>query len=114
MDINKSRKAKRILVMLFAFVIYSMSTICSKLASQHELLSLPYILFFCGVLLFLMVYAVLWQKVLSFMPLNKAYLCKSITLVIILVISAVVFKEAITLCNIIGAALIIAGMCVLV
>lgn len=58
-------------------------------------------------------YAVLWQKVLSFMPLNKAFLCKSICIVFTLGISYWMFAENITLNNILGAIIIILGLVVL-
>lgn len=74
----------RVLLMMLAFVVYSSSTICSKLASQQEFLSFPYICCLLGVVAALAVYAVLWQKILEFMDLGKAFLCKSITIVLFL------------------------------
>lgn len=59
------------------------------------------------------VYAILWQKVLAFMPLNQAYLLKSSTILLILAISHFVFSEAISFYNIIGALFIMAGIFIL-
>jgi drug/metabolite transporter (DMT)-like permease len=55
-------------------------------------------------------YAVLWQKVLEVYPLNKAFLCKSVTIIIILALSHYLFGETISLNNILGAILIILGI----
>lgn len=104
---------KNITTVLFAFIVYSCSTIFCKYASLYEFLSFAYILFLGGSVILLGVYAVLWQKVLSFMELNKAFLCKSITIVFILLFSLLFFGEHITLNNVIGAVFIIFGLVVL-
>ena len=104
---------RKILLLLSAFVIYSSTGVFTKLASQHSFLSLPYILFFGCVIATLGLYAVLWQKVLTFMPLNKAFLCKSICIVFTLAISYGLFGEHITRNNILGAICIILGLVVL-
>ena len=104
---------RKILLLLLAFVIYSGTGVFSKLASQHSFLSLPYILFFGCVIATLGLYAVLWQKVLTFMPLNKAFLCKSICIVFTLALSYGLFDEHITRNNILGAICIILGLVVL-
>ena len=104
---------QRFLILLFAFAIYSCTGVFSKLASKQAFLSIPYILYFGCVVGTLGVYAVLWQKILSFMPLNKAFLCKSICIVFALGISYWMFAETITLYNILGASIIILGLIVL-
>lgn len=102
-----------LLIVLIAFLIYSGSTILSKFASQYDFLSLPYILYFGGVLTALGVYAILWQKVLSFMQLNKAFLCKSISIFFIMIFSYYFFNETITINNMLGVLFIFGGLLVL-
>jgi len=109
----KGLSLKHILLLFVSFVVYSMTGVFSKMASMHEFLSVKYIGFFACVLLMLGLYAILWQKVLSFMPLHKAFLCKSICIVITLAISYFVFAETLTLNNILGAGCIISGLVVL-
>ena len=113
MAVMKKSLLNKVLLILIAFIVYSVSSIFSKLASQHEFLSLPYVLFFCGVVASLGIYALLWQKVLAFMQLNKAFLCKSITIIFILAISVFLFGEQVSMNNLIGAGLIISGLVVL-
>lgn len=96
------------------FLVYALSSVFSKLASGHAFLSVGYVLLLSGVLLSMGVYAVLWQRVLSWMPLNRAYLCKSTTILFLLCISHFLFGEAVTLHNVLGAMLIVVGLAVLV
>lgn len=103
----------RFFLLTIAFIVYSCESLFSKLASTYESLSLPFLIFFGLVIVALGIYAVLWQKILEFMPLNIAYLCKSSTIVIILVMSNLIFNENITVYNIIGAGLIFLGLIVL-
>lgn len=114
MDKVKYQPVQRWSLLLFTFVIYALSSIISKQTSLYEFLSCHYLCGLFGILFTLGIYAILWQKILSFMPLNKAFLCKSVTILMILAVSAFFFKEQVTLNNIIGSAVIIAGLAVLV
>jgi len=105
--------SKQRLILFVAFIVYSFTGVFSKMASMHEFLSVKYIAFFGCVLLMLGLYAILWQKVLSFTPLHKAFLCKSICIVITLAISYFVFAETLTLNNLLGVGCIISGLVVL-
>lgn len=104
---------KKFLLITFAFMLYSLSSVFLKLTSQEEPLGKGYICYFGGVLVSMAIYAVLWQKVLMYMPLNKAFLCKSSTILIILAISSFIFNESISCNNIIGAGFIVTGLGVL-
>ena len=59
------------------------------------------------------IYAVLWQKVLKLIPLNKAYLYKSSGIGISLMYAYIIFDENITIYNILGCTMIIAGIMIL-
>ena len=76
-------------------------------------MSINYILFLGAVVAALGIYAMLWQKVLAVMPLSRAFLYKSITIVIALLICHFLFDESISINNIIGAGIIISGIVVL-
>lgn len=109
----KVRQIRSILFLLFTFFVYSSSSIFGKLASLQKQFSLLYFLYFGCVIASMGMYAILWQKVLEKLQLNKAYLYKSCTILIILLVSSVVFGEVISLNNIIGACFIIVGICIL-
>lgn len=100
----------KISLLILAFLVYSLSSVFCKLASQNEMLGFWYLFYFGCVIFMLGTYAILWQKVLSFLPLNKAFLCKSITILMILCVSHFLFNEAISTNNLIGTAFIISGI----
>ena len=56
------------------------------------------------------VYALLWQQVIVRMPISTAYMFKGTSLIFVLLFSVLLFGEAITLNNVIGAVIIIAGI----
>ena len=62
------------------------------------------------VLLILMVYAVFWQLILKKLPLTVAMANKSATVIWGLIFGSLIFQERISLSNIIGAVIIIAGI----
>ena len=97
-------------LLIITFVVYSCSTIFSKMASDYSTFSMPYLMWFSGVVAVLGLYAVLWQKILSIMELSKAYLCKSISITIILGLSYFVFDEQITFNNLLGTGFIVLGI----
>lgn len=91
-------------------LIYACTVIFTKSASQHQFLSLPYILCLVGAVAVMGVYALLWQQVIKRMPIAEAYMFKGTSLIFVLLLSALIFGEAITLSNIIGAVVIIVGI----
>lgn len=91
-------------------LFYSFGAVCSKMAGKAEVLSLEFIAFYGLVLLDLFVYAIVWQQTLKKMPLVTAYANKAITVIWGLLWGMLIFKETITIWNIIGAIIIIIGI----
>lgn len=91
-------------------LIYACTSIFTKMASQQEMLSWPYLWWIEGAIGVMGVYAVLWQQVIKRMPLSTAYMFKGTSLIFVLLISALLFGEAITVNNVIGSAIIITGI----
>lgn len=110
---NKPASLGSGLFLCLAVAIYSTSGIFSKLASGYEFLSYSYLVCLGGVITVLGVYAVLWQKALKRVPLNQAYLFRSLGLVYGLCIAHFLFNEIITVQNIAGCCLVLTGMFVL-
>ena len=90
--------------------IYACTSVCTKMASRHELLSWSYLVWIAGAIVVMGVYALLWQQVIARMPLSTAYMFKGTSLVFVLLFSALLFGEAITWNNVIGAVIIITGI----
>lgn len=59
------------------------------------------------------IYAVLWQMVLKRVPLSAAYMMKSVTVIYGMMIASQLFGEHISIKNLAGCALIIAGIALL-
>ena len=91
-------------------LVYACTSICTKMASRQEMLSWPYLLWIAGAIGVMGVYALLWQQVIARMPLSTAYMFKGTSLVFVLLFSALLFGEAITLNNVIGTVIIITGI----
>lgn len=73
-------------------------------------MSFPYLLWIAGAVGVMGVYAMLWQQVISRMSLSTAYMFKGTSLIFVLLISALLFGETITINNLIGSAIIVLGI----
>ena len=98
-------------ILLFLF---SLGSVCSKIAGGAEFLSIKFIIFYGLVLVILFGYALVWQQLLKKLPLVTAYANKAVTVIWGLLWGMIIFKEQITIWNILGAALIIFGIYVVV
>lgn len=94
-------------ILLFLF---SLGSVCSKIAGQAEFLSVKFIIFYGLVLVILFGYALVWQQILKKLPLVTAYANKAVTVIWGLLWGTIIFKEQITIWNILGAAIIIFGI----
>ena len=101
---------KRYLSLVGVNLIYACTSICTKMASRQEMLSWPYLFWIAGAIGVMGVYALLWQQILARMPISTAYMFKGTSLIFVLLISALLFGEAITLNNVVGAVIIIIGI----
>ena len=106
-------KTRAFLALQLLLLCYALSTVMQKLAAQQEFLSLRFLLWAAGMFLFLDVYALCWQQVLKRIELSTAYLFKGTTLIFTMLFAALLFGEAITIPNIIGSVIIIAGITLL-
>lgn len=98
------------LVLVGINLVYACTSICTKMASRQEMLSWPYLFWIAGAVVVMGVYALLWQQVIARMPLSTAYMFKGTSLIFVLLFSAMLFGEVITLNNVIGAVVIIVGI----
>ena len=106
----KKENVKNYIVLNILFALVSLSSVCSKFASQCEFLSLRYCIFQAGMVFFLGVYALGWQQLIKKMPLTTAYVNKAVTVAWGLIWGVVIFKEQLTVGRIIGALIVIAGV----
>ena len=91
-------------------LLFSLSPVCSKLASCQPFLSLQFFFFYGLVIFILGIYAVAWQQVLKYMPLTVAYANKAITVVWGMLWGILFFEESITVQKLFGAVIIVVGI----
>ena len=108
--VGKSKSWTMWLALVGINLIYACTYICMKKASGYEFLSSAFILWTVGAIVIMGVYALLWQQILSRSPLSTAYMFKGTSLIFVLLLSALLFGEGITMKNIIGSAIIVSGI----
>lgn len=104
------KKIKVVVILLGVFMIYTLVSILLKYTSLQKPFSFHYFLWLVGSFCVMGIYALLWQQVLRKIPLTDAYMFKGSSIIFLLVLSAVLFGESITLTNIIGSLLIVGGI----
>ena len=112
-QLNKEKIMPFIQLHILLF-LFSLGSVCSKIAGQAEFLSIKFIVFYGLVLVILFGYALVWQQLLKKLPLVTAYANKAVTVIWGVLWGTIIFKEQITIWNILGAALIIFGIYVVV
>lgn len=104
-------KARVFLALQLLLLCYALSTVMQKLAAQQEFMSLRFLLCAAGMFLFLGVYALGWQQVLKRLPLTVAYATsKAVVFLWMLVFGALLFHERVSVRQLLGCALLMAGV----
>lgn len=91
-------------------LLYAFVTLFTKYAAQHEFFSMSYCMGLCGAIGVMGAYAICWQQILKRIDLSTAYMFKGTSLIFVMLLAFVIFRETITLYNIIGATVIILGI----
>lgn len=98
------------IILIVAYIIYASTSIFTKMASLQPIMSKAYLFWIIGAVFVMGVFAVIWQQIISRIPLSIAYMFKGLTLLFVLLISFFLFNEPITLMNCIGSLLVIGGI----
>ncbi len=106
-------RVMNVILLQFAVMVYSLSTVAGNMASKHEFLSLGYILFFGLDFFILGVYAILWQQIIKRFQLSIAYANKAMTLLWSMVWNFLIFSQGITVKKVIGVLIVMAGVVVM-
>ena len=110
----KNSKVKYMIILHLLLGVYSLTGVASKFASGEDFLSFKFILFYGLVLFGLFVYAIAWQQIIKHMPLISAYANRGVTVIWGLLWGYFIFSEEITARKLLGAAVIIAGIVLIV
>lgn len=106
---DKKKFIKNIIILQVIILIYTLSTVTAKFASNEEFLSLKFILFYGLEIFILGVYAILWQQIIKKFEISVAYANRAMSLLWSIVWAIVFFEEQITLKNVIGVIIVIIG-----
>ncbi len=107
---DKIQVIKKYIFLHVCILVYTMSSVMTKYASQYEFLSIEYLCYMAVVFGILGVYAIIWQQAIKPFSPSVAYSNKSVTTIWTLIFSNLLFGEGITLNNIIGVIIIILGV----
>jgi len=103
-----------LLALQLIVILYSLSNVMSKIASNYPFASLPYIWAYGGEILLLGLYAVLWQQMIQRLDLTTAYASRATALFWSMLWARLFFGESITPANLIGVVLVIVGTLVVI
>ena len=102
-------KIKNIILLQLIVIIYTINSIIGKLSAGEEFMSMRFILFYVAEVGVLGIYALLWQQMIKRFDLSIAYANRAMALIWSAVWAVVIFHENLSIKNIIGILLVIAG-----
>lgn len=91
-------------------VIYSLGSVCSKIAAEQEFLSFKFFIAYGAVLIILFGYAIVWQQILKKFDLTVAFANKAVVIVWGILWGMLLFNEKITWNMVLGAIVIMIGI----
>lgn len=101
---------KTVLSLHILLLLYSLCSVCSKLASGETFLSFRFCFFYGASIVILAVYALAWQQILKRLPLTLAYANKAVGLIWNLLWGLLLFHEALTWKKLLSALFIMSGI----
>ena len=107
------KKIKNVVLLQGVIIIYTISSVVSKEASASGDDVLRFIFFFGMEFVILGVYAILWQQMIKRFELSVAYANRSMAVVWSMVWAVAFFHDTITIQNILGVLLVVAGTLVI-
>lgn len=106
---KKGEAIKNLIALQAIIVIYTVSSVMAKMISANRGEPVKALVFFGLEFLALAVYAVLWQQMLKRFELSVAYANRAMAILWSMIWAVIFFHEKITMRNIIGILLVLAG-----
>lgn len=106
---NRLQWIKNVLVLQAVVIIYTLSSVVAKFATEKELFSISFFLFYGLEIAILGVYAILWQQMIKRFDLSIAYANRAMALLWSALWAVVLFHETLNEKQIIGIVLVIIG-----
>lgn len=104
-----SSKIRNIILLQLIVIIYTFNSVLAKFSSGEEVMSIKFIAFYVAEVGILGIYAILWQQMIKRFELSVAYANRAMALIWSAIWAVVIFHENLTVKNIIGILLVIAG-----
>ena len=106
---KNNRWMQNILLLQLIVMIYTLAGVAGKYAAGYEFLSKGFFICYGIEILILGVYAILWQQILKRFSLTVAYANRAMALLWSMLWAVLLFHESITVMNVIGIAIVLAG-----
>ena len=106
----KNVKWKNILQLQAVVIIYTISSVMAKAASEHKEEHLLFLLFFGLEFILLGIYALLWQQMIKKFELSVAYANRAMAILWSMIWAVLFFHDRITIRNIVGVAIVLVGI----
>ena len=103
-------EAKALVALHALLAVYSLSSVCAKLASGFGFMSIGFVGCYGGMIALLGVYAIGWQQIIKRLPLTYAYANKAVTVLWGIVWGVLLFHEQVSALKLLGAAVVLAGV----
>lgn len=111
---KKISNAKYYIFLHILLMIYSLSGVCSKIASSNEFLSIEFCFFYGLIILNLMLFAIVWQQIIKHLPLTTAFCNKAVNIVWGILWGLFFFGESVSWHMILGAVIVMIGVIIVV
>lgn len=108
-SVKKKNMVRNIIFLQIIIMIYTLSTVVSKMAAGEKFLSIQFIGFYALEIMILGIYAVLWQQIIKHFQISIAYANRALGLLWSMIWAVVFFHDQITIKNIIGVIIVIIG-----
>lgn len=110
---QNNSKIRNIILLQLAVVVYTFSGVMAKFASSHKDNIFLLLLFMCLEVVILGVYAIFWQQLIKHFDLTVAYANRAMAILWSLVWASLFFHEKITIKNIFGVLIVLAGILIM-
>lgn len=117
-NMKKKINWKEILLLQISVVIFTFAGVFGKMASKQlnigkRVFSIEFLTLCFLEIVILVVYGVIWQQIMKRFDLSIAYANKAAAIFWSMLWAVFFFKETITVANVLGSIIIVAGICVL-
>ena len=102
--------SKKYLILYLAFFIESLSFVCGKFASAHNVMSFRFVLWYGLDVMVMGIFAIMWQQILKKMPLAIAYSYRPLVTILGVVYGVLFFHDKLSVTAVIGIVIIVAGI----